>query len=129
MSAMFVGATSANPVQRVCARVPHSSRTTASERPEEAARRFTIQWLRGGGFFEHRGERFYFERECELGDVVIYSGETIHGVGDVDVHKPFRHDTVDGRLCAFVTLYRHFTRKGQLDDYIDEPTEPTAGRG
>ena len=83
----------------------------------------------GGGFFEHRGERFYFERECELGDVVIYSGETIHGVGDVDVHKPFRHDTVDGRLCAFVTLYRHFTRKGQLDDYIDEPTEPTAGRG
>ena len=72
----------------------------------------------GGGFFENDNTRYYFEEECELGDLVIYSGATIHGVADIDIKKPFRQDSLDGRLCAFVTLYKEFTRKGELEDYV-----------
>jgi hypothetical protein len=72
----------------------------------------------GGGFFEHDGTRYLFEQACELGDVVVYSGATVHGVVDIDLAKPFRQDSLDGRLCGFVTLYRVFDRKGQLDDYL-----------
>jgi hypothetical protein len=72
----------------------------------------------GGGFFEYDGERFYYESHCEMGNVVIYSGATIHGVEDIDLHKAFDSHSPEGRLAGFVTLYRHFERKGQLGDYI-----------
>lgn len=72
----------------------------------------------GGGFFEHEKKRYYFEEACEYGDIAVYSGNTIHGVSDIDIHKPFRQDNLDGRLCGFVTLYKDFTRKGELADYV-----------
>ena len=72
----------------------------------------------GGGFFEVRGERYYYEGDAELGDIVIYSGATVHGVADIDLHKTFDPRKCEGRLAAFVTLYRKFERKGQLEDYV-----------
>ncbi len=72
----------------------------------------------GGGFFEVKGERYYYEGDAELGDIVIYSGATVHGVADIDLHKTFDPRTCEGRLAAFVTLYRKFERKGQLEDYV-----------
>lgn len=73
----------------------------------------------GGGFFEIQGERYYYEEHAELGDIVIYSGATIHGVADIDLHKTFDPRNCEGRLAAFVTVYRKFERKGQLEDYIE----------
>jgi|TARA_B110000046_G_scaffold147385_1_gene154988 hypothetical protein len=72
----------------------------------------------GGGFFEVYGERFYYETHCELGDLIIYSGATTHGVADIDLHKPFDSRKCEGRYAGFVTLYKKFERKGQLDDYV-----------
>ena len=72
----------------------------------------------GGGFFELDGTRYYFEEECELGDLVVYSGETRHGVSDIDTDVVFDQSQVQGRLCGFCTLYKNFTRIGELKDYI-----------
>ena len=52
-------------------------------------------------------------------DVSMGHGAIVHGVSDIDLQEPFRQDSLAGRLCGFVTLYRHFDRKGQLADYID----------
>lgn len=71
----------------------------------------------GGGFFEVNGERYYYEEDSELGDVVIYSGATVHGVADIDLHSTFDPRKPDGRMAGFVTLYKEFKRKGQLSDY------------
>lgn len=75
----------------------------------------------GGGFFEVGGERYYYEAACELGDIVIYSGETVHGVADIDLDKTFDPRRFAGRLAGFVTLYKHFTRKGELETYVGRP--------
>ncbi len=72
----------------------------------------------GGGFFEVSGQRYYYEEGCEMGDIVIYSGATVHGVADIDLHKIFDNRRPDGRMAAFVTLYKHFERKGQLEQYV-----------
>lgn len=64
----------------------------------------------GGGFFVHEGERVYYEDACELGDVLVYDTRVIHGVSEVDVHKPFRQDSLDGRFAAFVTLFKDLSQ-------------------
>ena len=75
----------------------------------------------GGGFFEVDGARYYYEEGCDIGDIVIYSGATVHGVADIDLHKTFDNRTCRGRLAGFVTLYREFKQKGQLRDYVGDP--------
>ncbi len=75
----------------------------------------------GGGFFEVNSERYYYEEVCELGDIVIYSGATIHGVADIDLHKTFDNRNCEGRMAGFVTIYKHFERKGQLEQYVGKP--------
>jgi hypothetical protein len=74
----------------------------------------------GGGFFEVNNIRYYYEDEAKLGDIVIYSGATIHGVEDIDLHKCFDSRQCDGRFAGFVTLYREFTRKKQLNDFVSK---------
>ena len=75
----------------------------------------------GGGFFEVDGNRYYYEEGCEIGDIVIYSGATIHGVADIDLHRTFDNRNNRGRFAGFVTLYREFEKKGQLSDYVGAP--------
>lgn len=65
-----------------------------------------VDFTEGGGFVEREGERHYYEALCEYGDIVIYDGRTVHGVADIDPQHRFRHDTVEGRLAGFVTLYK-----------------------
>lgn len=71
-----------------------------------------IDFEQGGGFVEIEGERHYFETECQYGDIVIYDGRTVHGVDDIDPHRVFRHDSIEGRLAGFATLYRDM-QKGE----------------
>jgi hypothetical protein len=63
-------------------------------------------FIRGGGFVVHNGKRIFVEDNCELGDVIIYDGLTIHGVEDVDPHLPLDTTTLEGRLVGFATLYK-----------------------
>lgn len=61
----------------------------------------------GGGFVvDRQGARVYYEAFCELGDIILYSGDTIHGVEDVDPHRVFNQKSFDGRLSGLVTLYK-----------------------
>jgi len=71
----------------------------------------------GGGFFELNDIRYYYEEFCELGDIVIYSGATVHGVGDIDLHKTFDNRSLGGRFSGFVTIYKKFLKKNELGKY------------
>jgi len=65
-----------------------------------------VDFETGGGFAEVAGERVAYEDYAHKGDVVIYDVSTVHGVDDVDTHKPYRQGTLDGRMSALVTLYK-----------------------
>ena len=65
-----------------------------------------IDFERGGGFIEFEGQRLFFEQYCELGDIVIYDSQTLHGVADIDPHRPLDLEQPTGRLAAFVSLYK-----------------------
>ena len=65
-----------------------------------------IDFEQGGGYVEIEGERYFFETECQYGDIVIYDGRTVHGVDDIDPHLAFRQDSIEGRLAGFCTLYK-----------------------
>ena len=61
----------------------------------------------GGAFLEIEGTRVYYEDDCEIGDVLLYDGRSIHGVGDIDTMAPLDMTTFSGRVVAFASLYRH----------------------
>ena len=61
---------------------------------------------KGGGFVVLNGSKIVFERDFQIGDVIIYNEETLHGVDEIDSHKNLILDKICGRLTAFVSLYR-----------------------
>src|SRR5262249_33171049 len=60
----------------------------------------------GGAFLEYRGETVSYEDECDVGDVMVYNGQVLHGVADVDPLEPLDLKTFSGRVAAFVSLFR-----------------------
>lgn len=69
----------------------------------------------GGAFVESGDERVFYEGDCEVGDVIVYDGQAVHGVADIDPLEPLDLTSLSGRLVAFAALYRHL-RPGH-DDY------------
>jgi hypothetical protein len=65
-----------------------------------------IDFEQGGGFIQYGEQRVIFEDEFELGDIVIYDSQTVHGVQDIDPHKNLDLDNFSGRVAAFVSLYK-----------------------
>ena len=61
----------------------------------------------GGAFIDDpEGKRLNIDDSVEYGDIVIYNGQTFHGVEDIDPHKKLSLDTINGRLAGFVSLYK-----------------------
>ena len=60
----------------------------------------------GGGYVLSKGKKVLFERDFQVGDILIYDEHTIHGVDEIDPHKGLCLDKVCGRLTAFVSLYK-----------------------
>ena len=60
----------------------------------------------GGGFVDLRGERILYEDHAGKGDIVIYDTSTDHGVEDIDPDRPFRQDSLAGRMSGLVTLFK-----------------------
>jgi len=60
----------------------------------------------GGGFVDVDGERVCLEDHFVPGDILVYDGRSVHGVEDVDPHLPLDLDTFNGRVSAFVTLFK-----------------------
>ena len=75
-------------------------------------------FVSGGGFFEINKERYFYEEEAELGDIIIYSGKIIHGVADIDIHKKFDSTKNIGRLAGFVTLFKEFNNTQEFQKFI-----------
>src|SRR5262249_40427477 len=61
---------------------------------------------RGGADIEHDGERTDLEALVQLGDLVIYDEQTVHGVDDIDPHHRLDSTTFNGRVAGFANLYR-----------------------
>ena len=61
----------------------------------------------GGPFIDDsNGERLNIDDSVELGDIVVYDGQTFHGVEDIDPHRKLSLNTINGRLAGFVSLYK-----------------------
>jgi hypothetical protein len=68
-----------------------------------------VDFQTGGAYIDViGGERLFFESYCNLGDVVIYDGRVNHGVEDIDALEPLDMSSLDGRLVAMATLFKHF---------------------
>tara|TARA_Y100000589_G_C27181181_1_gene640834 strand:+ start:2074 stop:2829 length:756 start_codon:yes stop_codon:yes gene_type:complete len=69
--------------------------------------KYGIDFNQGGAFIELNGKKILFEKEFELADIIIYDERTIHGVDEIDSNKNLDLDTVNGRITAFVSLYKN----------------------
>jgi hypothetical protein len=110
--------------------VPHRdafSRTAVEETGARYAQVFLMMCRKGedfhdgGAFVDVGDERLFYEDDCEPGDVMVYDGQSVHGVADIDTLAPLDLQTFSGRIVAFASLYQHLTPGG--DDY-----EQLAGR-
>ena len=50
---------------------------------------------------------YCFDDYTEIGDMILYNGQTIHGLKDVDPHKHLDMKKIRGRLTAAVTLFKY----------------------
>ncbi|MDB4534166.1 hypothetical protein N9242_04775 [Vicingaceae bacterium] len=60
----------------------------------------------GGGFVDVDGERVILEDYFVPGDILIYDGRSVHGVEDIDPHLTLDLSKFNGRVSAFVTLFK-----------------------
>jgi hypothetical protein len=70
----------------------------------------------GGAYIERSdGTRFFYEDECEIGDVVVYDGRIRHGVEEIDYLDPLDMSSSCGRYVAMATLFKYFEGKGDAE--------------
>lgn len=68
----------------------------------------------GGAFVNHKGRKLDLELTAKAGDVVVYSGASLHGVDDIDPSEVADTARMDGRIVGLVSLYQN--RFGNLND-------------
>ena len=61
---------------------------------------------KGGGVAVIDDQLVEYEDFCAFGDIAIYNVNTIHGVNEVDLHRPFVQRSSAGRYSGLVTLYK-----------------------
>jgi len=66
-----------------------------------------VDYDEGGAYIDIGEERVEFEAACQVGDVIVYDGSTVHGVADIDPLAPLDLQHFGGRVAAFASLYRH----------------------
>ena len=74
-----------------------------------------VDFHEGGAYIDLDGQRYLFESECEIGDVVIYDGRVTHGVEEIDPMEPLDLSSFAGRHVALVTLFKHFTKDSEAE--------------
>jgi len=74
-----------------------------------------VDFHEGGAYIDLDGQRYLFESECEIGDVVIYDGRVNHGVEEIDPMEPLDMSSFAGRHVALVTLFKHFTKDSEAE--------------
>jgi hypothetical protein len=71
----------------------------------------------GGAYTIIDNEKYFFEGECDLGDIVIYDGRVNHGVEDIDPMEMLDLSSFAGRHVAMVTLFKHFSKNNSDNEY------------
>ena len=66
-----------------------------------------VDFQEGGAYVDRGDHRFHYERYCRSGDLVLYDGRSIHGVGDIDPMAELDLHAFCGRAVALVSLFRH----------------------
>ncbi|MGH8728015.1 MAG: hypothetical protein ACREV9_07625 [Burkholderiales bacterium] len=66
-----------------------------------------VDFFKGGAFIDRGGRGIEYEAACEIGDIMVYSGRSRHGVADIDPLEPLDLVTFSGRVVAMVTLFAH----------------------
>jgi hypothetical protein len=64
-----------------------------------------LDYTSGGAYVVHNDQMIDVEADSLSGDVVIYNGDTLHGVADIDPHLPLDRNQIHGRVVALVTIY------------------------
>ena len=59
----------------------------------------------GGAYVEQDGQRIDVEAHSRSGDILVYDGNTLHGVADIDTHLPLATTPAGGRIVALATIY------------------------
>ena len=66
----------------------------------------SVDYEKGGGVAVIGDQMVEYEDFCNFGDIAIYNVNTIHGVNEVDLHRPFVQRSAAGRYSGLVTLYK-----------------------
>ena len=61
----------------------------------------------GGAFVKIDDQLITFESCFSVGDIIVYNENTFHGVEEIDPHKNLDLETFNGRVTAFVSLYKN----------------------
>ena len=61
----------------------------------------------GGGYIQRDGNKVFLENETNEGSLVVFDGNTLHGVDDIDPDGLLNFNSHLGRLALFVNLYRN----------------------
>ena len=61
--------------------------------------------LGGGYIIDKQGEVVFFENESNAGSLILFNGETVHGVEDIDPDLLLDMNSKSGRIALFVNLY------------------------
>ena len=65
-----------------------------------------VDFERGGAYIEVDGVRIDLEDHVQLGDLLLYDEQTVHGVADIDPHRVLDTRTLSGRMAGFANIYR-----------------------
>ncbi len=69
--------------------------------------KYGVDFKSGGAFIKLNNRKILFEKEFEVGDIIIYDERTIHGVEEIDSNMNLDLETINGRITAFVSLYKN----------------------
>tara|TARA_A100001388_G_scaffold146831_1_gene108926 strand:+ start:669 stop:1451 length:783 start_codon:yes stop_codon:yes gene_type:complete len=71
----------------------------------------------GGAYITHKGKKIFVEDNCKPGDVLLYDGNTRHGVDVIDSLKMLDLTSPKGRYNAMVPVFREFSSSKDRDDF------------
>ena len=63
-------------------------------------------FIDGGAYLDKGKNRFMLESKCVSGDVLIYNGQSLHGVEEVDPSEMLDLNCLKGRVVALASLYK-----------------------
>ena len=64
-----------------------------------------LDFKEGGAYLIHNGKEIDVEGQAHSGDILIYDGNSYHGVADIDPFNALNTTSIRGRVVALVTIY------------------------